>query len=81
MVRTFFYLTKTYMNMENLKIRITLTNTKGWKETQVVSYERYLSEKENGENVVDKVIQRMTEDYENMKQNTINNNKDIKWRP
>ena len=81
MVRTFFYLTKTYMNMENLKIRITLTNTKGWKETQVVSYEHYLSDKENGENIVDNAIQRMTEDYENMKHNTINNNKDIKWRP
>ena len=66
--------------MESLKIRITLTNTKGWKETQVVSLTHYLEEKEKGKNIVDETIQRLTNDFKNMKEKTTKNKKE-EWRP
>jgi hypothetical protein len=34
--------------MENLKIRVTLSNGKGWKETKILQLSHYLMEKEKG---------------------------------
>ena len=68
--------------MESLKIRVTLTNTKGWKETKVISLPHYQSEKENGNNLIDKIVDQLIEDYDKMGKNmNENKTKDIKWRP
>jgi hypothetical protein len=68
--------------MENLKIRITLTNSKGWKETKDVSLSYYKSQKEKGADALSEIIDHLVEDYSTMKEKT---NKlkieDIKWRP
>jgi len=68
--------------MESLKLRVTLTNTKGWKETKDVHLNHYLSQKEEGVNLLEKIVEQLVEDYEkmgkNMNQNKIEN---LKWRP
>jgi len=68
--------------MESLKIRITLTNTNGWKETKVVSLPYYQSEKEKGNNLLDNTVEQLLQDYEKMGKNMNKPKKeDIKWRP
>lgn len=68
--------------MESLKIRITLTNTKGWKETKDVSLSTYQSQKENGINPLDNIVEQLIQDYEKMGKNMNKPKKeDIKWRP
>ena len=68
--------------MESLKLRVTLTNTKGWKETKDVNLTHYLSQKENGNYVLSEIVQHLIQDYENTGKNMIKNKKeDIKWRP
>lgn len=68
--------------MESLKIRITLTNTKGWKETKDVSLSAYQSQKENGINPLDSIVEQLIQDYEKMGKNMYKPKKeDIKWRP
>jgi hypothetical protein len=68
--------------MESLKIRVTLTNTKGWKETKDVSLSYYQSQKEKGVDALSEIIDHLVEDFSAMKEKT---NKlkieDIKWRP
>jgi hypothetical protein len=68
--------------MESLKIRLTLTNTKGWKETKDVNLTHYLSQKENGNDVLAQIVEQLIQDYENMgkkmNQHKIEN---LKWRP
>lgn len=68
--------------MESLKIRITLTNTKGWKETKDVSLSAYQSQKENGSNPLDNIVEQLIQDYEKTGKNMNKPKKeDIKWRP
>jgi hypothetical protein len=68
--------------MESLKLRITLTNTKGWKETKDVHLSHYLFQKEEGNDVLDKIVEQLIQDYERMGKN-MNENKieNQKWRP
>ena len=68
--------------MESLKLRVTLTNTKGWKETKDIHLNHYLSQKEEGVDVLEKIVEQLVEDYEKMGKN-MNQNKIeyIKWRP
>lgn len=68
--------------MESLKLRVTLTNTKGWKETKDVHLSHYLSQKEEGNDVLDKIVEQLIQDYERMGKN-MNHNKieNQKWRP
>jgi len=68
--------------MESLKIRITLTNTKGWKETKDVSLSVYQSQKENGNNPLDNIVEQLLQDYEKTGKNmNKTKNEEIKWRP
>ena len=68
--------------MESLKIRITLTNTKGWKQTKDVSLSVYQSQKENGNNPLDNIVEQLLQDYEKTGKNMNKlKNEDIKWRP
>ncbi len=70
--------------MNNLSIRITLTDNKGWKETKTINYELYQSEKflnpEN--NIIEHSIEDLVSDYKK----TLENKQKIKeisteWRP
>ena len=68
--------------MESIKIRITLTNPKGWKETKDVSLSVYQSQKENGNNTLDNIVEQLLQDYEKTGKNMNKPKKeDIKWRP
>ena len=68
--------------MESLKLRVTLTNTKGWKEAKDVNLSHYLSQKENGNDVLDEIVKQLMDDYEKMGKNMNKSKKeDIKWRP
>ena len=68
--------------MESLKLRVTLTNTKGWKETKDVHLNHYLSQKEEGVNLLEKIVEQLVEDYvkmgKKMNEHKIEN---LKWRP
>lgn len=68
--------------MESLKIRVTLTNTKGWKESKTISLSHYLTSKENGIDILDNQIQNMIDSHNIMEEKT-NQNKieNLKWRP
>lgn len=67
--------------MDALKIRVTLTNTKGWKETRSISLANYLSQKEKGSDAVDTIIQDLIKEYQDMGNKTEDKDKDISWRP
>lgn len=68
--------------MENLKIRVTLSNGKGWKETKILQLSHYLLEKEKGNHLLDETLESLLNDKNNvevsMEENKINN---LKWRP
>jgi hypothetical protein len=68
--------------MENLKIRITLSNGKGWRETQIIELSHYLLEKEKGNHLLDEILEKLIEDESNMVEK-IKDNKTTyqKWRP
>ena len=68
--------------MENLKIRITLSNGKGWRETQIIQLSHYLLEKEKGNHLLDEILEKLIEDESNMTEK-IKDNKTtyLKWRP
>lgn len=68
--------------MESLKLRVTLTNTKGWKETKDVNLSHYLSQKEEGNDILANIVEQLVGDYEKMGKN-MNENKieNLKWRP
>jgi hypothetical protein len=68
--------------MENLKIRITLSNGKGWRETQIIQLSHYLLEKEKGNHLLDEILEKLIEDESNMVEK-IKDNKTTyqKWRP
>jgi hypothetical protein len=53
--------------MEELTLRITLTNGKGWKETKSLSLTRYNENKENNIDLVDNIIKELTNQYDNVK--------------
>jgi hypothetical protein len=53
--------------MEELILRITLTNGKGWKETKSLSLTRYNENKENNIDLVDNIIKELTNQYDNVK--------------
>ena len=68
--------------MESLKLRVTLTNTKGWKETKDVHLSHYLAQKEVGTDVLSQIVEQLIQDYEKMGKNMNKPKKeDIKWRP
>lgn len=68
--------------MENLKIRVTLSNGKGWKETKILQLSHYLLEKEKGNHLLDETLESLLNDKKDvevtMEENKINNQK---WRP
>jgi hypothetical protein len=68
--------------MENSKIRITLSNGKGWKETQIIELSHYLLEKEKGNHLLDETLESLLNEKKKvevkMTENKINN---LKWRP
>jgi hypothetical protein len=68
--------------MENLKIRVTLSNGKGWRETQIIELSHYLLEKEKGNYLLDKTLEELINKKENV-ESTIEKNKKTyqKWRP
>jgi hypothetical protein len=78
----FFYLLKSKTHMENLKIRVTLSNGKGWKETKIVELAHYLMEKEKGNHLLDETLEELLNNQNNV-ENTIEQNKSTyqKWRP
>ena len=61
----FFTIIKTHM--EELTLRITLTNGKGWKETKSLSLTRYNENKENNIDLVDNIIKELTNQYNDVK--------------
>ena len=68
--------------MENLKLRMTLTDGKGWKETKIIQLSHYLLEKENVNNLLDKTLEKLIEDQKNIESNREENNTTYqKWRP
>jgi hypothetical protein len=68
--------------MENLKIRITLSNGKGWRETQIVQLSHYLLEKEKGNHLLDEILHKLIEDESNVTEKIKDNKKNYqKWRP
>ena len=68
--------------MENLKIRVTLSNGKGWKETKIIQLSHYLLEKENVNHLLDETLESLLNEKKKvevkMVENKINN---LKWRP
>ena len=82
MLEPFFYLLKSKTHMENLKIRVTLSNGKGWKETKIIELSHYLLEKENGNHLLDETLESLLNEKKKvevkMVENKINN---LKWRP
>jgi hypothetical protein len=68
--------------MENLKLRMTLTDGKGWKETKIIQLSHYLLEKEKGNSLLDETLEKLIDSQKNVEDN-INQNKTTyqKWRP
>jgi len=68
--------------MENLKIRLTLSNGKGWRETKQIALSHYLLEKENGNHLLDEILHDLMEDEIKITEK-IKDNKSTyqKWRP
>ena len=68
--------------MENLKLRMTLTDGKGWKETKIIQLSHYLLEKEKGNNLLDETLEKLIDSQKNVEDN-IKQNKTTyqKWRP
>jgi hypothetical protein len=68
--------------MENLKLRMTLTDGKGWKETKIIQLSHYLLEKEKGNSLLDETLEKLIDSQKKvevkMVENKINN---LKWRP
>lgn len=68
--------------MEELTIRITLTNAKGWKETKLLSFNRYQESMEDDVDLVKQYIHTLKNEYEKYKNNSETNKKFTKeWRP
>jgi mannosyltransferase OCH1-like enzyme len=59
--------------MENLKLRMTLTDGKGWKDTKIIQLSHYLLEKENGKNLLDETLENLLDDQKNIKNNRVEN--------
>jgi hypothetical protein len=68
--------------MENLKLRMTLTDGKGWKETKIIQLSHYLLEKERGNSLLDETLEKLIDSQKNVEDN-IKQNKTTyqKWRP
>jgi hypothetical protein len=68
--------------MENLKLRMTLTDGKGWKETKIIQLSHYLLEKEKGNSLLDETLEKLIDSQKNVEDN-IKQNKTTyqKWRP
>jgi hypothetical protein len=68
--------------MENLKLRMTLTDGKGWKETKIIQLSHYLLEKEKGNSLLDETLEKLIDSQKNVEDN-IEQNKTTyqKWRP
>jgi hypothetical protein len=68
--------------MENLKLRMTLTDGKGWKETKIIQLSHYLLEKEKGNSLLDETLEKLI-DCQKIVEDNIEQNKTTyqKWRP
>jgi hypothetical protein len=68
--------------MENLKLRMTLTDGKGWRETKIIELSHYLLEKEKGNSLLDETLEKLIDSQKNVEDN-IEQNKTTyqKWRP
>ena len=68
--------------MENLKLRMTLTDGKGWRETKIIELSHYLLEKEKGNSLLDETLEKLIEDQKNIENNRVENKTTYqKWRP
>lgn len=68
--------------MENLKIRVTLSNGKGWKETKILQLSHYLLEKEKGNYLLDETLEELINKKEDVESAIEQNKKSYqKWRP
>lgn len=68
--------------MENLKLRMTLTDGKGWRETKIIELSHYLLEKEKGNSLLDETLEKLIENQKII-ENSREENKTTyqKWRP
>jgi hypothetical protein len=68
--------------MENLKLRMTLTDGKGWKETKIIQLSHYLLEKEKGNSLLDETLEKLI-DSQKIIENSREENKINyqNWRP
>ena len=68
--------------MENLKLRMTLTDGKGWRETKIIELSHYLLEKEKGNSLLDETLEKLIENQKiienSREENKINYQN---WRP
>jgi hypothetical protein len=55
--------------MENLKLRMTLTDGKGWKETKIIQLSHYLLEKEKGNSLLDETLEKLIDSQKNVEDN------------
>jgi hypothetical protein len=68
--------------MENLQIRITVTNGKGWRETETISMNQYYSEKEKGNDLFEKTLDKIVSDGHKIVENRkAIDKKFLQWRP
>ena len=68
--------------MENLKLRMTLTDGKGWRETKIIELSHYLLEKGKGNSLLDETLEKLIENQKII-ENSREENKTTyqKWRP
>lgn len=68
--------------MENLKLRMTLTDGKGWRETKIIELSHYLLEKEKGNNLLDETLEKLIENQKIIENSREENKLNYQnWRP
>jgi hypothetical protein len=68
--------------MDNLQIRVTLTNGKGWRETKTINLEQYEKEKLLGNDLFEKTLNNLIDQSESAKIGRKSlDDKIHQWRP
>lgn len=68
--------------MENLKLRMTLTDGKGWRETKIIELSHYLLEKEKGNSLLDETLEKLIENQKIIENSREENKLNYQnWRP
>lgn len=68
--------------MDNLQIRVTLTNGKGWRETKTINLEQYEKEKLLGNDLFEKTLNNLIDQSESAKiRRKSLDDKIHQWRP